>query len=317
MDNQYIYDEGAARFKEENVSRWKRLRKWVRLVLAAVTMSVIYYLLFALLFSTQTERQLRRDNRALAAVIPELEKKEKLVSDVIHSLESRDDAIYEAIFKTSAPRLDPTAPLAFLSGLDTLPDRLIFKETSKKINHLLTMTKSVDDNFREIARLVDSAGFVPPPMSLPMKNVSFAQVGASVGMKMNPFYQVPIMHEGLDIIAVPGEVVYAAAPGVVSDVTHSRKGLGNVVTIKHKGGYATRYAHLGNIYVDQGVTVRRGQRIGDVGSAGNSSYAPHLHYVIRKDTLFLDPVHYFYSSITPDVYMNMLIMSAKTGQSMD
>lgn len=317
MDNQYIYDEGAARFKEENVSRWKRLRKWVRLVLAAVTMSVIYYLLFALLFSTQTERQLRRDNRALAAVIPELEKKEKLVSDVIHSLESRDDAIYEAIFKTSAPRLDPTAPLAFLSGLDTLPDRLIFKETSKKINHLLTMTKSVDDNFREIARLVDSAGFVPPPMSLPMKNVSFAQVGASVGMKMNPFYQVPIMHEGLDIIAVPGEVVYAAAPGVVSDVTHSRKGLGNVVTIKHKGGYATRYAHLGNIYVDQGVTVRRGQRIGDVGSAGNSSYAPHLHYVIRKDTLFLDPVHYFYASITPDVYMNMLIMSAKTGQSMD
>lgn len=317
MDNQYIYDEGAARFKEENVSRWKRLRKWVRLVLAAVTMSVIYYLLFALLFSTQTERQLRRDNRALAAVIPELEKKEKLVSDVIHSLESRDDAIYEAIFKTSAPRLDPTAPLAFLSGLDTLPDRLIFKETSKKINHLLTMTKSVDDNFREIARLVDSAGFVPPPMSLPMKNVSFAQVGASVGMKMNPFYQVQIMHEGLDIIAVPGEVVYAAAPGVVSDVTHSRKGLGNVVTIKHKGGYATRYAHLGNIYVDQGVTVRRGQRIGDVGSAGNSSYAPHLHYVIRKDTLFLDPVHYFYSSITPDVYMNMLIMSAKTGQSMD
>jgi murein DD-endopeptidase MepM/ murein hydrolase activator NlpD len=226
-------------------------------------------------------------------------------------------AIYEAIFKTSAPRLDPTAPLAFLSGLDTLPDRLIFKETSKKINHLLTMTKSVDDNFREIARLVDSAGFVPPPMSLPMKNVSFAQVGASVGMKMNPFYQVPIMHEGLDIIAVPGEVVYAAAPGVVSDVTLSRKGLGNVVTIKHKGGYATRYAHLGNIYVDQGVTVRRGQRIGDVGSAGNSSYAPHLHYVIRKDTLFLDPVHYFYASITPDVYMNMLIMSAKTGQSMD
>ena len=317
MDNQYIYDEGTARFKEENVSRWKRLRKWVRLALAAVTMSVIYYLLFALLFSTQTERQLRRDNRALAAVIPELEKKEKLVSDVIHSLESRDDAIYEAIFKTSAPRLDPTAPLAFLSGLDTLPDRLIFKETSKKINHLLTMTKSVDDNFREIARLVDSAGFVPPPMSLPMKNVSFAQVGASVGMKMNPFYQVPIMHEGLDIITIPGEVVYAAAPGVVSDVTLSRKGLGNVVTIKHKGGYATRYAHLGNIYVDQGVTVRRGQRIGDVGSAGNSSYAPHLHYVIRKDTLFLDPVHYFYASITPDVYMNMLIMSAKTGQSMD
>ena len=317
MDNQYIYDEGSARFKQENVSRWKRLRKWVRLALAAVTMSVIYYLLFALFFSTPTERQLRHENKSLAAVIPQLEQKEKLVAEVIMGLDARDDAIYGEIFKTNAPRLDPGAPLAFLSGLDTLPDRLIFKETSKKINRLLTMTKSVDDNFREIAKLVDSAGFIPPPMSLPMKNVSFAQVGASVGMKMNPFYQVPLMHEGLDIIATPGELVYASASGVVSDVTRARKGLGNVVTIKHKGGYATRYAHLGNIYVEQGMTVRRGQKIGDVGSVGNSSYAPHLHYVVRKDTLFLDPVHYFQASITPDIYMNMLIMSGMTGQSMD
>ena len=317
MNEQYIYDEGTARFKKEKVSKWRQVRRWVRLALATVTMSVIYYLLFALFFSTSTERQLRQENKALAEVIPELEKKEKLVSDVIQSLDARDDAIYEEVFKTSAPRLDPTAPLAFLSGLDTLPDRLIFKETSRKLNRLLTMTKSVDENFRDIAKLVDSAGFVAPPMTLPMKKVSFAQVGASVGMKMNPFYQVPVMHEGLDIIATPGENVYASASGVVSDVTRSRKGLGNVVTIKHKGGYATRYAHLGNIFVEQGMTVRRGQRIGDVGTVGNSSYAPHLHYVVRKDTLFMDPVHYFHVSVTPDVYTNMLIMSARTGQSMD
>ena len=317
MSERYIYDEADARFKEENRSSRKTVRRYARIALAAVTVSIVYYTLFALFFSTATERRLKKENRALVAAVPQLEEKERLMSDVILHLNARDNAIYEDIFKAAAPHVGSSNSIDLLGGLDTIPDRKLVGETGKKLDHLMEMSQNVEETFKEIARIVDSAGFVAPPMSMPMKNVSFAQVGASVGMKMNPFYQVPIMHEGLDIIAVPGEVVYAAAPGVVSDVTHSRKGLGNVVTIKHKGGYATRYAHLGNIYVDQGVTVRRGQRIGDVGSAGNSSYAPHLHYVIRKDTLFLDPVHYFYASITPDVYMNMLIMSAKTGQSMD
>ena len=189
------------------------------------------------------------------------------------------------------------------------------------------MTKEIDNGdgtmlnyantFMEIAKIVDSAGFIAPPMSMPMKNVSFAQVGASVGVKMNPFYKMPVMHDGLDIISSPGELVYAASNGVVSDVTHSRKGHGNVVTIKHKGGYYTRYAHLGDIYVDLGMTVRRGQRVGAVGVANNNSYAPHLHYMVRKDSVALNPVNFFHASVHPEEYANMMIMSALTGQSMD
>ena len=136
-------------------------------------------------------------------------------------------------------------------------------------------------------------------------------------MKMNPFYKMPVMHEGLDIISSPGELVYAAAGGVVSDVTHSRKGLGNVVTIKHKGGYYTRYAHLGDIYVDLGMTVKRGQKVGAVGVANNNSYAPHLHYMVKKDSVALNPVNFFHASVHPEEYANMMIMSALTGQSMD
>ena len=56
--------------------------------------------------------------------------------------------------------------------------------------------------------------------------------------------------------------------------------------------------------------------IGYVGVSGNS-FAPHLHYEVYRDTLLLDPVHHFYASVTPDEYVNMLIMSASTGQSMD
>ena len=62
--------------------------------------------------------------------------------------------------------------------------------------------------------------------------------------------------------------------------------------------------------------VKKGKRIGYVGVSGNS-FAPHLHYEVYRDTVVLDPVHYFFASVTPDEYVNMLIMSASTGQSMD
>ena len=317
LEDKYIYDEGGASFKKDDASVWKKWRRIGRFVLASITMAVIYYLLFSLLFSTATERRLKQENKALAAVIPELEQKERMMAAVIEELNTRDNTIYEDIFKTAAPRLDPMATLDFLGGRGTLTDRSIVSETGRKLDRLMDMSRSIESDFKEIARILDSSGFVVPPMHMPMKNVSFAQVGASVGMKMNPFYKVPVMHEGLDIIASSGDPVYAAAAGVVSDVTRSRKGLGNIVTVKHKGGYYTRYGHLGDIYVDLGMTVRRGQKLGSVGVSNNNSYAPHLHYMVRKDSVALDPVNFFYASIGPEEYSNMLIMSSLTGQSMD
>jgi murein DD-endopeptidase MepM/ murein hydrolase activator NlpD len=62
--------------------------------------------------------------------------------------------------------------------------------------------------------------------------------------------------------------------------------------------------------------VKKGARIGDVGVSGNS-FAPHLHYEVLKDSLVLDPVSHFFASVGPEEYVNMLIMSSMTGQSMD
>lgn len=83
----------------------------------------------------------------------------------------------------------------------------------------------------------------------------------------------------------------AAADGVVKEVTHSSKGLGNVVSIDHGNGYLTRYAHLENTQVSKGQKVTRGQKIGQVGMSGNS-FAPHLHYEVFRDTLRMDPLNY-------------------------
>jgi murein DD-endopeptidase MepM/ murein hydrolase activator NlpD len=53
-----------------------------------------------------------------------------------------------------------------------------------------------------------------------------------------------------------------------------------------------------------------------VGVSGNS-FAPHLHYEVLRDTVVLDPVNHFFASVSPEDYLNMLVMSVSTGQSMD
>lgn len=283
---------------------------------ATISLAVLYYVIFALFFSTDTEKRLREENRMYARELPELEERERLLSDVVDGLQMKDNSIYEEIFHTSAPNMDPVSSLGFLMDLDTIPDTEIVAYSDAKLNALDRTADSVEENFMRIFAAVKDSCFVMPPMSNPLSDFSSAQTGASVGDKINPFYKVPIRHNGLDLIAPAGAPVHAAADGLVTEVIRSRKGLGNVVVIDHGNGYVTRYAHLADVEARKGMQVRRGKRIGYVGVSGNS-FAPHLHYEVLRDTVVLDPVNHFFASVDSDEYVNMLIMSASTGQSMD
>ena len=114
MDEKYIFDRDNMRFRKEKTSVWRMMRRIFRLFLASVSIAVLYYAVFALLFNTDTERRLKRENSMLAASLPELEQKEALLSDVVRSLEARDDRIYEEMFQTSSPGVDPGWSLDFL-----------------------------------------------------------------------------------------------------------------------------------------------------------------------------------------------------------
>lgn len=294
----------------------KILRRILRFFVGTLSMAILYYVLFALVFSTDTERRLRRENRMYEQEYPELARKEALIADVVEGLKLKDNLIYEDIFNTAAPDMEPHASIDFLAGLDSIPDKDIVQYTEKKIAFLESCSNVVEANFRQVMEVISDSGFVMPPMTNPMEEFSFAQTGASIGDKMNPFYKVNMQHNGFDIIAPSGAPVYAAADGVVKEVIKSRKGLGNVVVLDHENGYTTRYAHLADVQAVRGRKVKRGAKIGHVGVSGNS-FAPHLHYEVLRDTVVLDPVNHMFASVTPEEYINMMILSVSTGQSMD
>lgn len=88
-------------------------------------------------------------------------------------------------------------------------------------------------------------------------------------------------HNGIDFAAATGTPVLAAGPGRVSSAGWSSYGGGNEIHIDHPNGLQTWYAHLNSFAVKMGDTVSAGNRIGAVGSTGNST-GPHLHYMVLK-----------------------------------
>ena len=315
MSREYIVDKDF-RFKKERASVWAVIRKILMFFVATISLAIVYYILFALVFSTEEERRLKIENRLYEKEFHQLAQKEMLLADVVEGLRVKDDRIYEEIFNTTAPDMENFSSLDFLMGLDSIPDSDIVSNSAARLDMLERSAGRVEENFLKVMEAISEEKFVMPPMINPLKEFTIAQTGASVGNKINPFYKVPMQHNGLDMLAHSGEPVRAASDGVVSEVIKSRKGLGNVVVIDHGNGYLTRYAHLADIQVSKGRKVKRGTCIGYVGVSG-TSFAPHLHYEVLRDTVVLDPINHLFASVTPEEYMNMMVMSVSTGQSLD
>jgi murein DD-endopeptidase MepM/ murein hydrolase activator NlpD len=115
-------------------------------------------------------------------------------------------------------------------------------------------------------------------------------LNSGFGLRSDPFTGQPAFHEGVDISTSRSEPVLATADGIVL-----RSGwagdYGKAIEIAHGERYTTLYGHLEETLVAEGQTVRRGDRVGLVGSTGRST-APHLHYEVHIDGRAVNPLEY-------------------------
>ncbi len=100
-----------------------------------------------------------------------------------------------------------------------------------------------------------------------------------------------VYHEGINIAAKAGTRVHAAAKGEVVYIGSGLKGYGNLVILRHAGGWLTAYAHLAKIGVQKGQVINTGGIIGSVGETGNVT-SPQLHFAVRKGRTSKNPVDY-------------------------
>ena len=110
------------------------------------------------------------------------------------------------------------------------------------------------------------------------------------GWRVDPITGKRSFHEGVDYAGRRGGEVVSAASGVVT-WSGRRRGYGNVVDIKHTGGFVTRYAHNQENLVKAGVKVDKGQIIALIGSTGDAT-GPHVHFEILHRGKPVNPIKF-------------------------
>ena len=138
-------------------------------------------------------------------------------------------------------------------------------------------------NARDVGDLARSASITSGyggQFAWPLRGAVISQFGMNNGGKRN---------DGVNISAPAGTPVRAAADGEVVYRGDELDGYGNLLLVKHDGGFVTAYAHNDAMLVRKGQKVRRGQVIAKVGQSGGVS-TPQLHFEVRQDLQAIDPI---------------------------
>ena len=117
--------------------------------------------------------------------------------------------------------------------------------------------------------------------------LKFTRVSSPFGYRRHPILGRRHFHGGVDYAAPTGTPVQAVASGRVTFA--GRKGPnGNMVRIRHDGGYESYYLHLSRYHVRKGQRVSQSTVIGRVGSTGRST-GPHLDFRLKKNGRYINP----------------------------
>ena len=109
-----------------------------------------------------------------------------------------------------------------------------------------------------------------------------------------PYYlsrKFSIYHEGIDFPKRTGHPVTAIADGKVIYTGERFSGYGKMIIIEHAHKWSSLYAHLSKISVRQGQTIRKKDKIGEVGNTG-ISYGAHLHLELMYKKQPVNPVRF-------------------------
>lgn len=112
------------------------------------------------------------------------------------------------------------------------------------------------------------------------------RISSTFGWRNPTTSTVPKYHTGLDIAANEGTVIKSATDGKVI-LASSEGDYGKHYKIQN-GNVIIVYAHCSKLYLKEGSKVKRGDKIAEVGSTGNST-GPHLHFEIRIEDRLVDP----------------------------
>ncbi|WP_420579748.1 M23 family metallopeptidase [Reichenbachiella sp.] len=319
----YYYDTESCKYERVKVSTWDIVLNSLGFLSFSLILAVGIFYTYNQYFQSPVEARLEKENEELKYYYELLQNEMVEASNMLSSLQERDDDVYRVIFE--AEPIPSSIRDAGVGGTNRYRDITnknlergdlvidLHQTLDKLKKQMYIQTKSYDE-------LLDMAAnkekfFAAMPAIQPVSNTELKRLSSGFGIRIDPILKTKKMHTGVDFSAPKGTPIYATGDGVVKKVRSSLGGYGRQVEIDHGYGYVTKYAHMEMYNVKKGQKVKRGECIGYVGNSGKST-APHLHYEVHKDNKKINPVHYFYQDLNSSEYEEILRLASIENQAL-
>jgi murein DD-endopeptidase MepM/ murein hydrolase activator NlpD len=320
----YYYDTETLAYKK---IKPKRGRNFGYIALFIFSSALFGFLCFVILlntpfFETPKDKIQAREIENLKIRYDILEKRMVLAQDVLVNIEERDNNLYRVFFNSSPiPMEQRRAGLGGINRYDEFDgynNSDLIKNATRKMDilskSLVVQSKSLD----EIINLAKDKEklLAAIPAIQPVKNEDLTRMASGFGYRNDPFTKIRKFHYGMDFTAKTGTPIFATGDGVVMKADNSMSGYGNLIIVNHGFGYKSFYAHMSKFKARKGQKVKRGDIIGYVGSTGRSE-APHLHYEVHKDGQPINPINFYYGSISAEEYKAISELANQENQALD
>lgn len=318
----YYYDSDTLSYRKIERKKRKTFKYVSIFLLAAAFFAFIFVFIGSQYIESPKERELKRELQNTQLQFELLNKKMEHAETVLNNIADRDNNIYRVYFEANPiPEEQRRAGFGGVNrykNFEGFDNTKLIIESNKRLDilqkQIVVQSKSLD----EIANLAEEKEklLAAIPAIQPVSNEDLTRMASGYGMRSDPFTKVRKMHWGMDFTAPRGTPIYASGDGKVTRADSNSSGYGRHIRIDHGYGYVSLYAHLYKYNVRRNQKVKRGDLIGFVGSTGRSQ-APHLHYEIFKDKKRINPINFYYGSLTAEEFNKLLEHASLENQSLD
>lgn len=320
----YYYDPDTLSYRKIEPKKSQRYRNIALFFIGSFLFGLLclVFLLNTNLVNTPRELSLAREVKNYELQFELLDKKLEQIEEVLANIEDRDNNIYRLYFEANPiPEEQRRAGFGGVNrykSLEGFNNSEMVIATTKRLDIIKKQMAIQSKSLDEITKLAEEKEklLMAIPAIQPINNQDLTRMASGYGWRSDPFTKARKMHYGMDFTAPKGTPVYASGDGKISRADNNSSGYGKHIRIDHGYGYISLYGHLSNYNVQVGQNVKRGDLIGFVGSTGRSE-APHLHYEVWKDEVRINPINFYYGSLSAEEFENMLKYANQENQSLD
>ena len=320
----YYYDPDTLSYRKIEAKKSRRYRNIALFFIGSLLFGLLglILLLNTNLINTPQELSLTRELNNYELQFELLDKKMEQIEDVLANIEDRDNNIYRLYFEANPiPEEQRRAGFGGINrykSLEGFNNSEMVIATTERLDiikkQMTIQSKSLDEITKLAAEKEKLLAAIPAIQ--PINNEELTRMASGFGWRSDPFTKARKMHYGMDFTSPRGTPIYASGDGKFIRAANNSSGFGKHIRIDHGYGYLSLYAHLSKYNVKKGQKVKRGDLIGFVGSTGRSE-APHLHYEVWKDKDKINPINFYYGSLSPKEFENMLKYANQENQSLD